>query len=122
VLVTTPSLDAVEEASWFGEHLATRGIVPCAAVVNRCHPRFVSDETVLPEPAVAGDGSDPRLAAQLEVLRDAQRVALHDAVLVGDLLQRFSSIAVGRVELSAAPAREVAELARVARALGVAVT
>jgi anion-transporting ArsA/GET3 family ATPase len=121
VLVTTPSLDAVEEASWFAEHLEERGIVPCAVVVNRCHPRFVADETVLPE-AVGPELSDPRLVAQLDVLRDAQRAALHDAVLVGDLLERFSSIAVGSVELSAAPARDVAELARVALALAVVAT
>jgi anion-transporting ArsA/GET3 family ATPase len=113
VLVTAPSLDAVEEAWWFAEHLATRGIEPCAAVVNRCHPRFIGDDSVVPQLADADD----RLDAQLTALRDAQRAARHDEVLVDDLRRRFDTIAVGTVELSAAPARAVTELERVADSL-----
>jgi anion-transporting ArsA/GET3 family ATPase len=118
VLVTAPNLDAVEEASWFAEHLLTRGISPCAAVVNRCHPRFVSDETAIPE-SVGDERADSPLAAGLEALRGAQRMARHDAVMVDELRRRFDTVPVGTVELSAAPARAVEELARIAHALGV---
>jgi anion-transporting ArsA/GET3 family ATPase len=116
VLVTAPSLDALEEATWFAAHLADRGITPCAAVVNRCHPRFIDDDVAVPA-HVEGDRHDPFVDAQLSVLRDAQRLARHDAVLVSDLRAALGPIAVGTVELSAAPAGDVNQLARMATEL-----
>jgi anion-transporting ArsA/GET3 family ATPase len=40
VVITTPRHDAAEEASFFIDQLAVRGVEPAALVVNRTQPRF----------------------------------------------------------------------------------
>lgn len=114
LLVTSPTLDAIEELSWFAEHLAERGIEPCAAVVNRCHPRFL-DASAPPVGSVAA--TDERVALVLGLLEEAEDAARHDEVLTAELAARFPSLTVAKVPLSAAPARDLAELRRIAAAL-----
>lgn len=112
VLVTAPALDAMEELSWFASHLRSRGIEPCAAVVNRCHPSFGG--------ASGGGAAAPatgRVAALLATLDRAEAAARHDGVLVDELRARFPSLDLATVPLAAAPARDLAELRRIAAAL-----
>src|SRR5579875_3772507 len=40
VVVTSPRADAIEEAWYFADRLAERGVAPAGLVVNRVHPRF----------------------------------------------------------------------------------
>ena len=112
VLVTTPTTDALEEATWFTQHLAARGVTPAAAVVNRCHPSFTDlDVAALPAPAgVAG--------AQLASLAALERAARRDAGMLAAITAVFGGAAVAGVALSPAPARELDGLTAVARQLG----
>lgn len=112
VLVTTPSADSLEEASWFTQHLDARGVTPSAAVVNRCHPSFGDlDPDAVPE----GDGV---AGAQLAVLRTFQRAARHDADMLAAIAALFGGSAVSGVPLAPVPASELDGLLAVARELG----
>jgi anion-transporting ArsA/GET3 family ATPase len=108
VLVTTPTADAVEEATWFTEHLVSRGVHPTAAIVNRCHPSFTGAD-LHSLPRLRG-----RAHAQVEVLRDGERAARADAEVVELIGGRFGRASVSAVLLSAAPARDVVGLATIA--------
>lgn len=112
VLVTTPTADAVEEASWFTTHLAARGVAPRAAVLNRCQPSFVD---VDPESLPVATGV---LGAQLDVLRSLERDARHDATMIAGIGDLFGSAAVSTVRLATVPARDVAGLSGIADELG----
>ena len=106
VLVTTPAADSLEEATWFTQHLAARGVTPAAAVVNRCHPSFVDDDPAS-LPRASGTAG-----AQLEVLRTLERAARHDADVVAAIAALFG--AVSAVRLAPESARDVAALGTVA--------
>jgi anion-transporting ArsA/GET3 family ATPase len=108
VLVTTPTTDAVEEATWFTEHLVSRGVRPTAAVVNRCHPSF-TDADLDAIPSVQGPAR-----AQLEVLRAGERAAREDASVVVLVARRFGPSNMSAVPMSAAPARDVVGLGAIA--------
>jgi anion-transporting ArsA/GET3 family ATPase len=108
VLVTTPTADAVEEATWFTEHLVSRGVRPTAAVVNRCHPSFTDADLDAPA-SVQG-----RARVQLDLLRAGERAARADAAVVASIAQRFGRSNVSAVLLSAAPARDVTGLGTMA--------
>ena len=110
VLVTTPAEDATEEAAWFTQHLADRGIEPAAAVVNRCHPSFIDDGRVLP--ALAGV-----VGAQLRTLETLERAAQRDREVVEAVTVLFSGAAVSSVALAPAPTRDVHGLGEVAAQL-----
>ncbi len=112
VLVTAPTLDAMEELAWFAAHLTGRGIRPCAAVVNRCHPHFGLQGDV-PE-HIGGPGRTKELVA---VLRSSEAAARHDAVLADELRAQFRDLDISTVPLAAAPARNLDELRRIAAAL-----
>ena len=112
VLVTTPTADALEEASWFTAHLASRGVQPAAAVLNRCQPSFVD---VDPESLPVATGI---LGAQLDVLRTLERAARHDTAMVAGIGPMFGSAPVSTVLLATAPARDVEGLGEVADQLG----
>lgn len=112
VLVTTPTSDAIEEASWFTQHLADRGVTPTAAVVNRCHPSFTDLDAVTVPTAEGAAG------AQLAVLVALERAARHDAGMLTAITALFGGAAVSGVALSPAPASELAGLTAVARQLG----
>jgi anion-transporting ArsA/GET3 family ATPase len=116
VLVTTPVADALEEASWFTQHLAQRGVTPTAAVVNRCHPSFTDlDPDALP--VVAGIAGE-----QLATLEVLERAARHDAAMLTAITALFGGAAVAGVALSPTPATELEGLRDVARQLGAALT
>jgi anion-transporting ArsA/GET3 family ATPase len=108
VLVTTPAADALEEASWFTTHLRARGVVPTAAVVNRCHPRMAGSDPAT-WPAVDGVAGD-----QLAVLAALERAATHDHEMVAAIRALSGGAAVGAVALAPTPARDVVGLAGVA--------
>jgi len=112
VLVTTPTPDALEEAAWFCTHLAARGVIPAAAVLNRCMPSLID---VDPESLPVATGT---LGAQLDALRALERAARHDAATAAGVGDLFGAAPVARVALSAAPARDVEGLAKVADELG----
>jgi anion-transporting ArsA/GET3 family ATPase len=112
VLVTTPTADALEEASWFTQHLAVRGVTPSAAVVNRCHPSFLATD---PELLPTAEGVAGRQLANLGAL---ERAARHDAEMLAAITAVFGGSAVSRVALSPAPASELDGLRDVARQLG----
>ena len=108
VLVTTPTIDAIEEVAWFTEHLSSRGVRPTAAVVNRCHPSFTEDD--VPElPGATGRARD-----QLEALRAVERAAREDAQVVALIARRFGEANVSAVAMSSAPARDVLGLGAIA--------
>jgi anion-transporting ArsA/GET3 family ATPase len=111
VLVTTPSTDALEEASWFTQHLAERGVTPSAAVVNRCHPSFTD---VDPDAFPVADGV---LGDQLATLAAMERAACHDRDMLSAITWIFGGSAVAGVALTPAPARELDGLTSVARQL-----
>jgi anion-transporting ArsA/GET3 family ATPase len=118
VLVTSPTLDAIEELSWFAGHLSSRGISPSAAIVNRCHPSFLTDATLLGNAESALATSSRPFRAQLQILVDAEHDSRHDAILIEELERSFPELVVDTVSLSAAPARDLTELARIAGELG----
>jgi anion-transporting ArsA/GET3 family ATPase len=111
VLVTTPDEDATEEAAWFTEHLAVRGVSPAAAVVNRCHPTFLDGEVALPL-------LDGVVGEQLGVLETLDRAARRDEVVVEAVTALFAGAAVSTVALAPVPTRDVRGLALVADQLG----
>jgi len=113
VLVTTPAPDSLEEATWFTQHLRARGIVPAAAVVNRCHPRFGAD----PDAAWPDDGV---VGAQLSVLASLERAARHDEEVADAIAAVFGDAAVSAVPLTPRPARDVTGLEAVAGCLATA--
>jgi anion-transporting ArsA/GET3 family ATPase len=120
VLVTSPTLDAIEELSWFAGHLTSRGISPSAAIVNRCHPSFLLDASLLGAAESALAAASRPFRAQLQMLVDAEHAARHDSILIEELERSFPELVVDTVPLSAAPARDLTELGRIASALGAA--
>lgn len=112
VLVTTPTSDALEEAAWFTQHLAARGVTPTAAVVNRCQPSFLATD-----PALLPSGAGV-VGAQLEALATLERAARHDHEMLTAITAIFGGSAVSPVALAPAPARELDGLVAVARQLG----
>jgi anion-transporting ArsA/GET3 family ATPase len=112
VLVTTPIADALEEASWFTQHLAQRGVTPTAAVVNRAHPSFT---TLDPDALPVAEGV---LGDQLATLASLERAARHDAAMLTAITTLFGGAAVSGVALSPAPASELDGLTAVAHQLG----
>jgi anion-transporting ArsA/GET3 family ATPase len=113
VLVTTPAADALEEASWFTQHLAQRGVTPTAAIVNRCHPSFTDlDPAALPV-------AEGVLGQQLATLGALERAARHDAAMLTAITDVFGGAAVAGVALAPAPTSELDGLTAVALQLGV---
>lgn len=74
VVVTTPRRDAAEEAQFFVEQLATRGLAPAALVVNRAQPRF-GRTTAATAHAKALEAPDAAVAAAWENLAQLLDVA-----------------------------------------------
>lgn len=93
LLVSSPQHDAIAEATWFADQLASQGFSVAAAVVNRLTPRF-GDGTVrdAEQRAAAATGrGDSDLAAlwsnlaELRAIADAERAELAPLVeRVGD--------------------------------------
>ena len=108
VLVTTPSVDGMEEVAWFASHLLERGVTPAAAVINRCQPSFFDGD---PEGLPVATGI---LGIHLDALREVERSARHDAALVAGTGDLFGGAPVAVVPLATAPSRDIDRLGVVA--------
>jgi anion-transporting ArsA/GET3 family ATPase len=109
VVVTSPRADAIEEASFFADRLAERGITPAGLVVNRIHPRFAGPATPLPDPP-AGSA----LSALVANLSELDEVADREEDAFAHLAERMAPAPIGRVPLLGTDVHDLAGLATVA--------
>jgi anion-transporting ArsA/GET3 family ATPase len=109
VVVTSPRADAIEEASFFADRLAERGVTPAALVVNRIHPRFSGPEVALP---AAPPGS--ALGALVANLTELDEVAEREAGAFAGLAGRMAPAPVGCVPLLGTDVHDLDGLATVA--------
>jgi anion-transporting ArsA/GET3 family ATPase len=97
VVVTSPRADAVEEATYFADKLAGRGVTATGLVVNRIHPRFGDGPTMLAAVPDAPDDSD--LATIVDNLRQLDMLAAHDETAFAALAEQLAPSPVGCVPL-----------------------
>ena len=109
VVVTSPRPDALEEASYFEERLAERGVGAAGLVVNRVHPRFGAPGLQLPD---ARPGSD--LAAIVDSLRELDDVADQEHAAYAALAARVAPAPVGSVPLLGTDVHDLEGLAAIA--------
>ncbi len=102
VLVTSPRRDALEEATFFADRLATNGQHVQALIVNRIHPAF-GDESPMglrtTAEALRLAQSDPaeRLATLYDNLADFREVALLEREHIDGLRDKIGSAVVAYV-------------------------
>ena len=100
VLVTSPRRDAMEEATFFADRLASNGQRVQALIVNRIHPAF-GDELPMglrtTAEALRLEQSEPaeRLAALYENLADFRDVALLEREHIDGLRHKIGSAVAG---------------------------
>ena len=109
VVVTSPRGDAIEEASYFADRLAERGVTPAGLVVNRIHPRFTTPGVTLPAPP-----PDSALGALVANLSELEDVADREEDAFAGLAERMAPAPVGRVPLLGTDVHDLAGLATVA--------
>ena len=119
VLVTSPRLDAVEEACFFADRLRSTGLAIGALIVNRVHPRIEVSETgtstgadpgaVWRDRAVAFDLADePDLADACTLVAELSELAAAERAAVAPIVARVGGGAIV-VEVPVLE-REVADL------------
>lgn len=116
VVVTSPRADAIEEAWYFADRLAERGVAPAGLVVNRVHPRFT--------PGVRGGGEPGRplpdapagsaLGVIVANLVELDRIASEERAAFAALAARLSPAPVACVELLGSDVHDVDGLRAVA--------
>ncbi|MBO0887192.1 MAG: hypothetical protein J2O38_07315, partial [Acidimicrobiales bacterium] len=142
VLVTSPRVDAVEEATYFADRLFQSGISVRALIVNRLHPRFVGRsgegaseisralgagpgegerDPGAGSPTASGDRVGPSevprgvvLAAHLSNLRDLEAVAAREEASFAPLAARLAPAPVVRVPFLASDVSDLGGLAQIA--------
>jgi len=119
VLVASPQRDAITEASWFADQLASQGFDVHATVVNRLHPRFgagsVSDASQ--RAATATERGNVELAAVWANLADLRAIADAERAELEPLLSRVRDSAVVEVPLLPSDVHDVDALDVLARHL-----
>lgn len=122
VLVTSPRVDAVEEASYFADRLLQSGISVRALIVNRLHPRFAGPsgtgaEEISRALGVLGgeEDRDPGkvLAAHLSNLRDLEAVAAREEASFAPLAARLAPAPVVRVPFLSSDVSDLGGLAQI---------
>jgi hypothetical protein len=83
-------------------------VTPAAAVINRCQPSFFAGD---PEGLPVASGV---LGIHLDVLRDVERSARHDASLVAGVGDLFGGAPVAVVPLATAPSSDIDRLGAIA--------
>ena len=125
VLVTSPRRDAIDEAAFFAERLASEGRAVAALVVNRVHPAFGTEQSEAlrlraaelhatdgdDEHAAAGD----RLAALSDNLADFNEIAARERGYLADLTARIGSAAVAYVPFLAHDVHDLEALSEIGR-------
>lgn len=109
VVVTSPRIDAVDEASFFLDKLVGTGVVASGLIVNRVHPRFAGADVTMPQ---APQGSD--LAQIVENFERLRIVHEQEEQIFADLAEQVSAASIGRVALLASDVHDLAGLTSVA--------
>jgi anion-transporting ArsA/GET3 family ATPase len=109
VVVTSPRADAVEEASFFADRLAERGMRASALVVNRVHPRFGGTGMDVPD---APPGT--ALAVIASNLRELNAIAAEEEASFCGLAARVAPAAVATVPLLGTDVHDVDGLLEIA--------
>ena len=119
VLVASPRTDTVDEAAFFADHLATRGIAVAGLIINRMHPTFgPGDAAQAREQAEQAERSGrPELASLWENLAELRDVAAREAVQIAGLTARMGDAAVATIELRSTDVHDLDALTEVAAAL-----
>ena len=119
VLVASPQRDAITEASWFADQLASQGFDVHATVVNRLHPRFgagsVSDASQ--RAMTATERGNAELAAVWANLAALRAIAAAERAELEPLLSRVHGSAVVEVPLLPSDVHDVDALDVLARHL-----
>lgn len=109
VVVTSPRADAVEEATYFSERLAERGVSAAGLVVNRVQPRFMAGGVALPQVTAGTD-----LAAIVDNLRELDEAAAREEESFARLASQVSPAPVGCVPILETDVHDVEGLLAVA--------
>jgi anion-transporting ArsA/GET3 family ATPase len=118
VLVTSPRRDAIDEASFFAQRIASEGRSVAALIVNRVHPAF-GDELAEGLRLRAGelravDGeAGTRLGALYDNLADFNEIAARERSHLGDLEAWVGDAAVAYVPFLAHDVHDLAALSEI---------